>query len=472
MIDTPVNSVFPRPLESYIASPGTGLGHILAQRIADAPFNLVATGIFAIAIVHTFTVKRFQHWSHRWQDRHDAIERAAGRPPGASFGAEMLHFLGEVEVVFGLWAVVLGVAIAMFYSPAVARHYVGESVDYTEATFVFVIMVLALSEPIIVLAERILTQIARLGGRTPAAWWLTILIVGPFFGSLITEPGAMTICALLLSRQVYARGLSRRLAYATLGLLFVNISIAGALTDFAAPPILMVASAWNWDTKFLLLHFGWKTALAVPTATAIYFAFFRQELRGLATRTAVIAEGDQLSTEVPNWVIAVNAGFMVWTVRNAHDQVLFLGGLLFFLGFAKATARHQRAPDLGAPLLVGFFLAGLLIHGGLQGWWIAPVIASLREIPLFLGAATLTAFNDNALITYLATLVPHLDESLKLAVVAGAVSAGGLTVIANAPNPAGQAILSRWFDDGISPMGLLAGALLPTIVAGAALMLL
>jgi hypothetical protein len=182
------------------------------------------------------------------------------------------------------------------------------------------------------------------------------------------------------------------------------------------------------------------------------------------------SEGERAT--VPSWVTAAHLGFMAWTVINAHYPVLFLGGFLFFLGFAKATSAHQDRIELGAPLLVGFFLAGLVIHGGLQGWWIAPVLASLSEVPLFIGAALLTAVNDNALITYLATLVPGLGPSLQYAVVAGAVTGGGLTVIANAPNPAGQAILGPWFDDGIAPLGLLGGALLPTLIVGSCLMLL
>jgi len=145
--------------------------------------------------------------------------------------------------------------------------------------------------------------------------------------------------------------------------------------------------------------------------------------------------------------------------------VLFIGGFLFFLGFARATAIHQSRIELRMPLLVGFFLAGLVIHGGLQAWWIGPVLGSLSETPMFVGATVLTAFNDNALITFLATLVPSLDDPLKFAVVSGAVTGGGLTVIANAPNPAGQAILSRFFGGAISPLGLLLAALPATIVA-------
>jgi hypothetical protein len=120
---------------------------------------------------------------------------------------------------------------------------------------------------------------------------------------------------------------------------------------------------------------------------------------------------------------------------------------------------------LKPPLLVGFFLGGLVVHGGLQGWWIQPFLGSLTEEPLFFGSALLTAFNDNALITYLATLVPNLSDPLKIAVVQGAVAGGGLTVIANAPNPAGQALLSRYFGGAIAPAGLLLGALLPTAVS-------
>jgi Na+/H+ antiporter NhaD/arsenite permease-like protein len=122
-------------------------------------------------------------------------------------------------------------------------------------------------------------------------------------------------------------------------------------------------------------------------------------------------------------------------------------------------------------LLVGFFLAGLVVHGGLQGWWIGPTLKRLNEVPLFFGAATLTAFNDNAAITYLASLVPDFRETLKYAVVAGAVAGGGLTVIANAPNPAGQSILSRFFPDGVSAWRLFLGALIPTLIVCAAFLL-
>ena len=82
---------------------------------------------------------------------------------------------------------------------------------------------------------------------------------------------------------------------------------------------------------------------------------------------------------VPAWLTAVHLLFMAWTVINSHYPALFIGGFLIFLGFAKATAAYQSRIELKAPLLVGFFLGGLVIHGGLQAWWIAPVLASLGE---------------------------------------------------------------------------------------------
>jgi predicted cation transporter len=172
------------------------------------------------------------------------------------------------------------------------------------------------------------------------------------------------------------------------------------------------------------------------------------------------------------WVTVGHLLFMAWAVLNAHHPAFLVGGFLLFMAFFEVTEDYQGTFSLRSPILVGFFLAGLVIHGGVQQWWIAPVLGSLSELPMMIGATILTAFNDNAAITLLATLVPDLTDSLKHAVVAGAVTGGGLTVIANAPNPAGQSILNRFFPDGVSPLGLLLGALVPTIIVGTCLYVL
>lgn len=468
---------FPLPLDSYPAPAGATLLDILSVRVGMDPFNAVATGIFVLAVLHTFVAARFSRLAHERQHAKDAAAIREGRPALPDPIAEMLHFFGEVEVVFGLWAVVLIVVATFFHGWHSVVHYVNDTVVYTEPLFVVVIMAVAASRPVIVLAEGALGRVAALGGRTPVAWWAAILTVGPLLGSFITEPAAMTICALILSRQFYDLEPSNGLKYATLGLLFVNVSIGGTLTHFAAPPVLMVARVWEWDTPFMLGHFGWRAVLAIVLSTATYFLWFRRELTELSTKVSPVdveqpdedvVVGTPSLLPVPAWLVVAHLVFLGWTVMNAHYPALFLGGFLFFLGFTRATAAYQSQVSLRAPLLVGFFLGGLLIHGGLQGWWIAPTLASLSETPLFIGATLLTAVNDNALITYLATLVPNISEPLKAAVVEGAVTGGGLTVIANAPNPAGQALLGRFFGGAIGPLGLLAGALPPTIIAALA----
>ena len=464
----------PRPLTEYPVAAGESLVRTLIGRVDIEPFNAVATGIFVLAILHTFSAARFTALAHGVQHRHDDEARAKGRRATPSVIAEALHFLGEVEVVFGLWAVVLTVAMTAYAGWDTATHYLNSTVNYTEPLFVVVIMALASTRPIVNFAEAGLRRVADAGGGTPAAWWMTILTIGPLLGSFITEPAAMTICALLLARQFYDFRPSTTLKYGTLGLLFVNVSIGGTLTHFAAPPVLMVARTWGWDLSFMASHFGWRAATAITISTALYYLLFRTEFTALAARAPVPdveqphedASGGAL-LPVPAWVTSAHVFFIAWTVFNVHYPALFLGGFLFFLGFARATAAYQASTELKTPLLVGFFLAGLLIHGGLQGWWIAPVLGSLAEAPLFLGAMLLTALNDNALITYLATLVPNLGDELRIAVVEGAVVGGGLTVIANAPNPAGQALLSRFFGGSVSPLGLMLGALVPTLIAAA-----
>ena len=465
----PAAAAFPTPLSAYPPQSPDGLLATLVQRATQDPFDLVATAIFALAILHTFSVARFTGFAHRVQHARDEQAAREGRPPRPSTLAEFLHFFGEVEVVFGLWAIVLGFAILFWHGFDTVIGYFNHTVNYTEPIFVVVIMALASTRPVVMLAESALRRVAALGRATPAAWWLAILTIGPILGSFITEPAAMTICALLLGRQIYARQPSRALKYATLGLLFVNVSIGGTLTHFAAPPVLMVARPWNWDTPFMLSHIGWRSALAIVVSNVVYFLVFRKEFRRLAAavRTGPQEEDDasEVTGPVPAWITLVHCLFIAWTVLVAHYPALVIGAFLIFLGFTKATSVHQGRLDLKAPLLVGFFLGGLVIHGGLQGWWIQPFLGSLSEESMFFGSVLLTAFDDNALITYLATLVPNLSEQLKIAVVEGAVAGGGLTVIANAPNPAGQALLSRYFGGAIYPIGLLLGALLPTLVA-------
>ncbi len=85
---------------------------------------------------------------------------------------------------------------------------------------------------------------------------------------------------------------------------------------------------------------------------------------------------------VPIWIMITHLFFLSWTVANAHDPVLFIGGFLFFLGFFQITIYFQNHIDLKPALLVAFFIAGLVIHGTLQAWWIAPLLSNLPDAGL------------------------------------------------------------------------------------------
>lgn len=469
-------------LESARGIDASQVGAKLSFRAKEQPFLLVASTIFVLAILHTFVANPITKLAHKVQHAHDARIRrehaARGESAHAgdmvSFKATMLHFFGEVEAIFGIWVIVLLGAMLCFYDLATVKGYL-MGVNFTEPLFVVIIMALASTRPVLRFAESCLRFFANFGKETPAAWWLAILIIGPLLGSFITEPGAMTICAMLLAKKFYRFKPSPAFAYATLGLLFVNVSVGGVLTNFAAPPVLMVASKWGLTTREMLLHYGDKAVVAIVLSSLLYFLLFRKELASMADR-AVDHDGDgkgDLKSDdrpVPLFVTITNLAFMAWTVAFAHYPPLFVGGFLIFLAFSQATAHHQTEINLRGPILVGFFLAGLVIHGGLQGWWLGPIITSLTEWPLFIGATILTSFNDNAAITFLASQVEGLGPQLKYAVLAGAVTGGGLTVIANAPNPAGQALLSRFFGEGVSPAKLAAGAFIPTILVALCMM--
>jgi hypothetical protein len=462
-------STFPLPLDAYTGEAGLGLLEVLSRRAAADPLNLLAAGFFLLAILHTFAAPALLGASRRLRDRLDL----EGPPGRHSMRVELLHLLGEIEVVFGLWALPLLLALAWAGGPRAPERFLA-GVHFSEPVFVVVIMAVASSRPVMAFAEVLLGGAARLGGGSPLAWWLSILTLGPLLGSLVTEPAAMVICALLLSRRIFSLETSLAFRYATLGLLFVDISVGGTLTHFAAPPVLMVAARFGWDTPFMLTHFGWKAAIGILLSNGAYALAFRKQLAGLAPQ-ARRAEGDATAppeAAVPTGVVAMHLGFLALMVFAAHTPALLVGCFLFFLAFQGASAPHQQPLDLRSPLLVGFFLAGLVIHGAGQAWWIEPVLSRLDALPLFLGATGLTAFNDNAAITYLASLVPSFTPALQYAVVAGAVTGGGLTVIANAPNPAGQAALARHFPDGVAPLRLLLGALLPTVIVGGCFLLL
>jgi hypothetical protein len=413
--------------------------------------NIIAAVLFALALIHTFTAKSFERLAHHSPKHHG-----------------LFHLLGEIEVVFGLWAAILIIFMAFVLGGGEALEYV-ETRHYTEPLFVFVIMVVAASRPILEAVKSAIGAMAVMAPVRTAVMrvWLCLCLV-PLFGSLITEPAAMTLGALMLAPLVFRQSTPEWLKYAALGVLFVNISIGGTLTHFAAPPVLMVAATWGWDTAFMASTFGWKAAIAVLINGTVVTFMLSKYLTDEADKQA----SAQTGTKVPFVISFVHMLFLLGVVVFAHHPVVFMGLFLFFIGYTVAYPEHQSPLILKEGLLVGFFLAGLVVLGGMQQWWLQPIVSGLEPLALFWGATGLTAITDNAALTYLGSLIQGMSDEAKYMLVAGAVAGGGLTPIANAPNPAGVALLKGGFSEGtISIGGLVLGALAPTAVACAMFLL-
>jgi Na+/H+ antiporter NhaD/arsenite permease-like protein len=419
--------------------------------VSTPALQISATACFGAAVIHTFVAKQIAHLRHRF--------------PEGSARHNFLHFLGEIEVVFGFWAFVFLLVSSVFVGMNSSVRYL-DNVSFAEPVFVFCIMCMASTKPVLDAARWAIARAAKALSKATSLnlalmEFFTILAIGPILGSFITEPAAMTVCAILAKDFLDARGTSMRFRYAVLGLLFVNISIGGVFTNFAAPPVLMVAGKFGWNSAFMIANFGVKAAVSILLSTILTAVLFRREIALKDSRE--VAEVQQQS---PVWLMAVHIVFMILVVIYHKHIPFFVALFLLFLGWVEVTKEYQSPLRLRESLLVGFFLAGLVTLGNMQAWWLEGALASLGEYQLFFGAAALTAITDNAALTYLGSLVPTLSEAAKYMLVAGSVVGGGLTVIANAPNPAGYGILRDSFGaDGISPLYLFLGALPFTIIS-------
>jgi Na+/H+ antiporter NhaD/arsenite permease-like protein len=416
--------------------------------------EVLGTVFFALAVLHTFCVGKIMAYAHHF--------------PKGSVKSSVLHLFGEIEVVFGLWA---GLFMLLFvalegWTAAIAYQ---NSLNFIEPFFIVAIMVVCSTRPVMHAARELMMAISLLlqkALRTPAQAtdMFVLLSLGSLSGSFITEPAAMTVVALMLNSMLDKT--STKMIYGLLAVLFVNVSIGGALTPFAAPPILMVAAKWGWDLNYVFTHLGWKSAIAVVANSFLFVAFFRREI-GSATLSLkeVSVRMAAGQSPMPLAVIFVHLLFLIGIVVTSHHQNAFLGLFLMFLGVATATQRYQDRLRLKEALLVSLFLGGIIQFGAFQKWWLAPLLASLSDAMLFNGAVLLTAVTDNAALTYLGSQVEGLSATSQYALVAGAIAGGGLTVIANAPNAAGYSILSSQFPDGIRPLSLLTAAVIPTLIA-------
>src|SRR3989338_637239 len=190
--------------------------------------------LFAFSIAHIFFVKQFRQIAKRY--------------PTGSIQENFFELFGEVEIIFGLWSAILMLLFVALEGTEPAMIYL-KSRTFTEPVFVFAVLILCSTRPILDCAELLLIQFSKLlPFQSSIAFYLSTLILGPLLGSLITEPAAMTVTALVLLEYFYEQPISERLKYATIGVLFVNVSIGGTLTAYAAPPVLMVAKTWGWGS--------------------------------------------------------------------------------------------------------------------------------------------------------------------------------------------------------------------------------
>jgi hypothetical protein len=402
----------------------------------------IALVIFVVAILHTFSVKFFKSLAQKFPRHHNIFD-----------------MLGEVEIVFGFWAIVLVLIIFFLLGKTETVNYLNNQ-SYVEPLFVFVIMVIAASKPIL---DFSLTCVKKISALLPVNKSLSLFLITmsfvPLLGSFITEPAAMTLAALILRDHFYSKKISNKFKYGIIGTLFVNVSIGGAMTPFAAPPILMVAAKWNWDLNFMINTFAWRTALAVFINSIILTFLFRNELTKLG-------ESKIKTIKIPSFVLILHLILLLGVIFFVHDLIIFLGIFLIFLAVVNAFNQYQDKLIINQAFLVSLFLAGLVVLGGQQKWWLQTVLAKLTPDQIYYVATALTAVTDNAALTYLASLVDGLSDQFKYAIAAGAITGGGLTVIANAPNPAGYSILNKKFSGGIvSPLYLFLSALGPTIIA-------
>lgn len=453
--------------------------------------NAVYCLMFFAAVVHTFVTKQFEHLAHVKRSDYDfkngvvfadckpniyRVDHFLARHERIFDLLEkqkiLCSFLGEIEFVFLAWCLPFG--IFMFFSEGwTSLLSYANSRNLTEPSFVVVIMIISASRPIKEFVASFMVLIAK---KIPGSMSITLLGVllslGTLLGSFITEAATMTIVALLLGYYYFKRIASsadshHKARYSILSTLLVNVSIGGVLTHYAAPPVLMVAGTWEWNTSFMMTNFGVYAIAAVLINTCWCLFENRKVLLSLDVSGKPINQ----KGSVPFFVTLVHLGLLGLTVYCSHYPKMFSIFFVIYLVIAMSYPHHQddRATiiencKVGAK--VGAFLWGLVLIGGKQQAWLEPVLTSMDGWTLYFGATGLTAITDNAALTYLASLVPHLTDFAKYMIVAGAVTGGGLTIIANAPNPAGIGILSKYFgDQAVSPKTLLFYALRPTMVA-------
>lgn len=412
--------------------------------------SLFATVLLGTGFIHSLLLRNLFSSAHS--------SKKEGHPSKqlpTTFTKQVLHFFNEIKAIFGIWIIPLLASATFLYDWEASMNFLNTR-NYTEALFIAVIMTIASSNPIMNIIESLIRKIASLCGGSTGAWWVALLTVGPILGSIITEAGAMIVTSLLLAKQFYSRRISQKLAYATLGLLFTHISLGAILTNFCLPV------SWintDWEAIFTLALFGGKSILAIVTSTFCYYLYFRKEFAKLEKEKSKPLE----KIQIPWWVTAMHILFLSGAIVSIYFPLIFITISFLFLLFHEATREYQTCLKLRPPMLVGFFFSGLVIHGGLQEWWITPLIERIDALVIACASFMFGSFMDGTTLTYIATLLPSLSDATKYSVIVGTLAVGGLSMIGNAPTQCNKEI-NPHFAEGISPKKLFLAALFPMFV--------
>ncbi|MBQ8498549.1 putative Na+/H+ antiporter [Chlamydia sp.] len=415
--------------------------------------------LFFSAVIHTFLTpwltrlyEEYQHkkmlFPERWRQY--------------LWLSEFLRIVSRVELVFVLWAVPLFFLFLYTEGYRVTMAYF-DSRNYVFSLFIIVMLILLESRPIEYFSQKIFATIAKIGNQSPICWWWTIMIAAPLSAFFLKESGAMIIAATLLSKHFYKFSPSPKLCYATMGLLFSNISISGLTSSFSSRALLTILPEIKWTNSFIISHFSWKVVLAILVSTTIFFCIFRKEFKKFPK---TIPSSTMMSDRVPLWIIFIHV-LLVGCVILSRAIPLFLGFLLvFYLGFQRFTIFYQNPIKTAKVCFVGLFYIGIVIFGELQEWWVLDLMHGMPDFGYMMTSYLFSIFLDNALVNHIVHNLPMANDCYLYLVLVGSMSAGGLTLVSNMPNIVGYLILRPTFPHSdISLIRLFLSAVVPSIVS-------
>lgn len=425
----------------------------------SVPLQIGALACFILSIVHIFMIPVFARLYRNYQNKRIAFPEDWKR---FLWLGEWYRLMSTIELVFLLWSVPL------FFWFLYTEGYKGTMAylntrNYTFSMFIIVMWLLLGSKPISYAVEHAFAKIANIGRQSPKSWWLTVMFVAPLSTIFLRETGAIIIATTLLAKYFYDLSPSTRFSYATMGLLFSNVSIGGLLTTSSSRSLSMILRTLRWDNYEVMTHFGWKALLAICLSTTVYYYLFRREFHHFPRKIEHIINAGR---KIPIWIICVHIAMAFAAMRFRSAPVLMGGVCIFYVFFHRLTVFYQNKIDFWKVCCLGVFFIGMSFVGGLQEWWILKLVKNSSDFGYMWAAYILSIFLDNVLVNLMMHDLPVVTDCYLYLVVAGCMSAGGLTLIANTPNIVSFATLRPFFQKpSFSFWKLFLASLFPSVLA-------